>query len=250
MKNKKHWVNFILFVVPAAGLAVGARPAIGFLEGFLSDGEPKRVTIAAAVLLYGMAAIVVLTAISGFLAVARGPVAGTSVLLVLIAALCGAGLYFGVQNMPVGEAEPTGTPRPTVTPPEVTIDNTIKSNGNPETGTVFYSRYGEGPSTLIVENNSQSDICFRMSDRHDLLVMVFYVRAGETGEFKAPLGTYEFRCVTGKIWENEKTYFGERSYFRKLAEQVVIYHGSTAKITLSPGLPEMKIIKQQEYEAI
>ena len=33
-----------------------------------------------------------------------------SVLLVLIAALCGAGLYFGVQNMPVGEAEPTGTP--------------------------------------------------------------------------------------------------------------------------------------------
>ncbi len=249
MKDRKRKANFILFFVLTAGLAAGAKPAVTALEKLIGNGETGSTAMTAAILLYGMAAIVVLSAVSGFLAVARGPVAGTSVLLFLVAAVCGAGLWFGVKNMPQQEEETAGTPRPTITPPEVEIDTTIKSNGNPETGTVFYSRYGDGPSTVIVENNSQSDICFRMIDRHGLLVMIFYVRAGETGTITVPMGTYEFRCVTGRIWENEQTYFGERTYYRKLPEQYVIYHNSTVKITLSAGLPEMQTIKKKDFEA-
>lgn len=250
MKNKKRKANLILFVVLAGALAAAARPSVRFLEDLIAEGGATTDTSRlAAVVLYGMLAIVALTALSGMLAVARGPVAGTSVLIILAVALCGVAIYTAVNNMPEdAPPEASDTPRPTVTPPEVSIRPTVRVNHNPETGTVFYRRYGNERATAIIKNDSQADICFRMFDKHGLLVLIFYVRAGEITYMPVPTGTYEFRCVTGRTWESEETYFGEKTRYRKLPDQYVFYDGDSIIIPLSSGLPEMKDIREKDFE--
>ena len=246
--KKKRVANWIIFIVLSGAFCAGAGPAVRFLEGIVAEGEASSTARLAAVILYGMAAIVVLTSVSGFLAVARGPVAGTSVMILFLAALCGGALYYAVQTMPPRQTEAPGTPRPTVTPPEVIISSTPVINHNPENGEVFYRRYGNQSGTAIIENNSGQDICFRMYDKNGLLVLVFYVRGEETCRMPVPTGTYEFRCVTGRYWESEETYFGDRTRYRMLPGQYVFYNDSPLTITLSYGLPEMKDIKVTEFE--
>ena len=248
MKNKKRLANWILFFVLSGAFCAGARPAVRFLEELIAEGEKSGTTHLAAVILYGMAAIVLLTSVLGFLAVARGPVAGTSVLILFAAAICGTALYLAVRDAPGPTEEAPGTPRPTVTPPEVVISFTPKINRNPENGEVFYRRYGNESGLAIFENNSTSDIYFRMFDRHGILVLIFYVRAGEICRMPVPTGTYEFRCVTGRAWEGEETYFGDKSRFRTLPGQYVFYNDSPITIELTPGLPEMEDIKIKEFE--
>ena len=248
MKNKKRLTNWILFIVLSGVFCLGARPGVRFLEGLVAEGEKSDTTHLAAVILYGMLAIVILTAVSGFLAVARGPVAGTSVLILFAAAICGTALYLAVRDTPKPVEDAPGTPRPTVTPPEVVVSFTPKINRNPENGEVFYRRYGNESGLAIIENNSSSDIYFRMFDRHGILVLIFYVREGETCRMPVPTGTYEFRCVTGRSWEGEETYFGDKSRYRSLPGQYVFYNDSPITITLSSGLPEMKDIKAKDFE--
>ncbi|MBO6094139.1 MAG: hypothetical protein J6T99_02260 [Oscillospiraceae bacterium] len=247
-KQKKRIRNRILFLVLAGALTAAARPGIHFFEALIADGEPTATTSAAAAILCGLIAIVLLTTIAGILSLARWPVAGTAILIFLITTACGVTLYKSVQNMPPPAVTTPGTPRPTVTPPQVEIITMERENGNPETGSVFYRRYGNERGSLVVENGSRSDICFRMLDRHGLLVLIFYVRAGDSCTVPVPTGTYEFRCVTGGEWIDEETYFGDKTHYRRVLESYVFYDGQPEIMKLTEGLPEMKTIKKKDFE--
>lgn len=247
-KLKKRRRNRILFFLMAGALAAAAGPGIRFFENLISGGSRTEQSFVAAAILCGMIAIVFLTIVAGILSLVHWPVTGMAILIFLITAACGAELYNGVQNMPAPAETTPGTPRPTVTPPQVEIVTIERENTNPETGTVFYRRYGNERGSAVIQNNSLSDICFRMFDRHGLLVLIFYVRAGDSCVMPVPTGTYEFRCVTGGTWVDEEVYFGENSHFRKLLETYVFYDGQAETITLSSGLPEMKLIRQKEFE--
>ena len=87
-----------------------------------------------------------------------------------------------------------------------------------------------------------------MVDRHGVMVLIFYVRAGDSCRLPAPTGTYFFLCATGRLWEGEETYFGEKTRFRKLPALFPLERDSVAEIVLSPGLPELVNITQKEYE--
>ena len=244
-KRNRSWVVFFLLV---GALAAAARPAIRFFEALIADGEPTATTFTAAAILCGLIAIVLLSTIAGLLSLVHWPVIGTAILIFLITAACGATLYNHVQNMPPPTEKTPGTPRPTVTPPQVEIVTVERENGNPETGTVFYRRYGNEKGRLMIENGSRSDVCFRMVDRHGLLVLIFYVRAGDSCTVAVPTGTYEFRCVTGGEWIDEETYFGEKTHYRKVLETYVFYDGQPEILKLTEGLPEMKTIKKKDFE--
>ena len=247
-KEKKRNRNWVVFLLLAGALAAAARPSIRFFEALIADGEPTAVTFTAAAILCGLIAIVLLSAIAGLLSLVHWPVIGTAVLIFLITAACGAALYNSVQSMPAPAEKTPGTPRPTVTPPQVEIVTVERENGNPETGSVFYRRYGNERGSLIVENGSRSDICFRMLDRHGLLVLIFYVRAGDSCTVHVPTGTYEFRCVTGGEWVDEENYFGDKTHYRRLLETYIFYDGQTEVMKLTEGLPEMKTIKKKDFE--
>ena len=247
-KVKKRNRSWIVFLFLAGALAAAARPAIHFFEALIADGEPTETTFMAAAILCGLLSIVLLSAIAGILSLVHWPVIGTAILIFLITAACGTALYNSVQNMPPPVEKTPGTPRPTVTPPQVEIVTVERENGNPETGTVFYRRYGNEKGRLMIENGSRSDICFRMVDRHGLLVLIFYVRAGDSCTVSVPTGTYEFRCVTGGEWVDEETYFGEKTHYRKVLETYVFYDGQPEILKLTEGLPEMKTIKKKDFE--
>ena len=249
-KKKKRKRNRVVFFLLAGALAAAARPGMRFFEMLLAEGEATAAVSAKAAILCGLAAIVVLTVIAGILALVRWPVTGTAVLILLLTVFCGAAVYQSVQKMPPLPESTPGTPRPTVTPPQVQIVTVERENGNPETGTVFYRRYGNERGSVFVKNGSRSDICFRMYDRHGLLVLIFYVRAGDACTVSVPTGTYEFRCVTGGEWIDEEAYFGEHSHFRKLPESYVFYDGQQETIVLTEGLSEMKNIKKKDFEGL
>ena len=247
-KKKKRYRNRVIFLLLAGALAAAAGPGMRFFEARLAEGEFTAAVSAQAAILCALAGIVVLTVIAGVLSLVRWPVTGTALLILLLTVFCGVAVYQSVQQVqPLPETTP-GTPRPTVTPPQVEIITVEKENGNPESGTVFYRRYGNERGSVIVNNGSRSDICFRMYDRHGLLVLIFYVRAGDTCTVAVPTGTYEFRCVTGGEWIDEEVYFGANSHFRKLPESFVFYDGQPETIVLTSGLPEMKNIRQKEFE--
>ncbi len=247
-KAKKRKRNLVVLFVLAGAIAAAARPAIRFFETLIADGEPTATTFTAAAILFGLIAIVLLSGISGILTLMHWPIIGTAILIFLITVACGMTLYNSVQNMPLPAEKTPGTPRPTVTPPQIEIVTVERVNDNPETGTVFYRRYGNERGNLMIDNGSRSDICFRMVDRHGLLVLIFYVRAGDSCTIAVPTGTYEFRCVTGGEWVDEETYFGDKSHYRRLLETYVFYDGQTEILTLTEGLPEMKTIKEKDFE--
>ena len=246
-KKKKRKINTVIVLVFVLALALLAKPAVRFFSALISDERAAGTSEFAAIIICGIIVIVFLTALSGILAVLRCPVGGTSLLIACAAVVCGAALWLGVKSMPEPAAPVHATPRPTVTPPVVEISTAPKANTNPENGTVFYRRYGNERANLHIENYSLSDMYYKMVDKHGLLVLVFYVRAREGCTVTVPTGTYQLLCVTGKKWENEETFFGENSYYRKLPEKYVFYDDQTVNITLSSGLPEMNNIKAKEF---
>ena len=248
MDRKKRIANLITFVVLAAAIAAAAGPAMRFFSSLFFEEEAGAYSQTAVLLICGALAIIFLTILTGVLSLTNGPAKGSALLIFAVALVCGAGLYQSVRYTAIPEEEPTGTPRPTVTPPQVEIVVQSRTSTNPESGTVIYRRYSNQTAWVSVENNSQSDICFRMIDRHGLLVLIFYVRAGESCKLPAPTGTYFFLCATGRLWEGEETYFGEKTRFRRLPEYFPLDRDSVAEIVLSPGLPELEDIKQKEYE--
>ena len=248
MDKKKRRANIIIFVVLAAALAFAARPAMRFFSELVFEDGTTVFSETVVLLICGALAIIFLTILSGVLALTNGPAKGSALLIFAVAVICGTMLYLSVRNAPAPEAEPSGTPRPTITPPEVEIVNTPRKTTNPESGTVIFRRYSNQTAWVSVQNDSQSDICFRMVDRHGVMVLIFYVRAGESCKLPAPTGTYFFLCATGRTWEGEDTYFGEKTHFRKLDKLFPLERGSVAEIVLSPGLPELVNITQKEYE--
>ena len=248
MDKKKRRANIIIFIVLAAILAVAARPAMRFFSELVFADGTTVYSETVVLLICGAMAIILLTILSGVLALTNGPAKGSALLIFAVAVVCGMMLYLSVRDTPPEAAEPSGTPRPTVTPPEVEIVVQPKKSANPESGTVIFRRYSNQTAWVSVQNGSQSDICFRMVDRHGVMVLIFYVRTGESCRLPAPTGTYFFLCATGRLWEGEETYFGEKTRFRKLPELFPLERNSVAEIVLTPGLPELENSTKKEYE--
>ncbi len=248
MDKKKRRANIIVFVVLAAIIAAAVRPAMRFFNELIFADETTAYSETVVLLICGAFAIVALTIITGIFALTKGPAKGSSLVIFAVAVICCMMLYLSIRDAPAPEAEPSGTPRPTVTPPEVEIVAAPRKSTNPESGTVIYRRYSTQTAWVSVQNDSQSDICFRMVDRHGVMVLIFYVRAGESCKIPAPTGTYFFLCATGRVWEGEETYFGEKTRFRKLDKLFPLERDSVADIYLSPGFPELVNITQKEYE--
>ena len=248
MDKKKRRANIIIFIVLAAILAVAVRPAMRFFNELVFADGTTVYSETVVLLICGALAIILLTILSGILALTNGPAKGSALLIFAVAVVCGMMLYLSIRDTPPAAAEPSGTPRPTVTPPEVEIVVQPKKSANPESGTVIFRRYSNQTAWVSVQNGSQSDICFRMVDRHGVMVLIFYVRTGESCRLPAPTGTYFFLCATGRLWEGEDTYFGEKTRFRKLPELFPLERNSVAEIVLTPGLPELENSTKKEYE--
>ena len=248
MDKKKRTANIIIFIVLAVILAAAARPAMRFLNSLVFKDEAGNYSDTVILLICGALVIIFLTVLSGILALTNGPAKGSALVLFAVAVICGIGIYQSVRNTPIPDPEPSGTLRPTVTPPQVEIVVQSRTSTNPESGTVIYRRYSNQTAWVSVQNDSQSDICFRMIDRHGLLVLIFYVRAGESCRLPAPTGTYFFLAASGRLWEGEETYFGEKTRFWSYPEYFPLERDSVAEIALTPGLPEMESIRQKEYE--
>lgn len=246
-KKKRRKINTAIVLVFVLALALLAKPAVRFFSALITDERAASTSEFAAIIICGIIVIVFLTALSGILAVLHCPVGGTSLLIACAAVVCGAALWLGVKNMPEPADPVQNTPRPTVTPPAVEIQTAPKANSNPENGTVFYRRYGNERAKLHIDNCSLSDMYYKMVDKHGLLVLVFYVRAREECDITVPTGTYQLLCVTGRTWENEETFFGENTYYRRLPEKYTFYDNQTIDITLTSGLPEMNNIKAKEF---
>ena len=249
MKEKKRIIiNTVIWLLIAGGIALAARPGIEFFQKLLAqETENEQLTWVAAIIIYAMIAIVLLSVISGAFAVLRGPAAATALLTVAAVALCGYAIYASVTNMPEAVEDPPGTPRPTITPPQVEIVTTAKNNENPETGYEFYRRYSNEDGNLTIDNQSQSDLYIRMVDRHGVLVLIFYVRSGDSCTLNTPKGTYELHMATGKYWGGEDALFGETTKYRKMPEQYSMERGKSVTVKPTTGLRETVNMKEKDF---
>ena len=247
MKEKKRKIiNTVVWLLIAGGIALAARPGIEFFQKLLAqETENEQLTWVAATIIYALIAIVLLAVVSGAFAVLRGPAAGTALLMIAAVGVCGYAIYASVTNMPVTPEEAPGTPRPTITPPQVEIVTTTRKDENPETGYEFFRRYSNEDGLLTIDNRSQSDLYICMVDRHGVLVLIFYVRAGEECTLTTPKGTYELIMATGKYWEGEETYFGEGTIYRRMPEQYSMDRGKSINIKLTVGLKETVKLKDK-----
>ena len=245
-EKKRKW-NIAIFLVLLLLVAGAAVPGVRRIEESLFADAAEAEARAGAILVFGMVTIVCLAAVSGILALCKAPVTGPSLLIGFVLIGCGAAMFLGVKGTEE-TAEPTPAPRPTVTPPAVEITESASvSSGNPETGTEFFRLYDSCDAKLVVENGSNSDIYLQMLDRHETVVLRFYVRMGDTLEIPVPWGTYHFQLATGRYWENEETLFGSKTHYRAIEEVFSLQHQATLTLSFTSGFPETVTIKEREF---
>ena len=249
--NKKKKILFLILriagLVLMAGLCV---PMADYINQIISGGETTVKSLAGTVVCTCFIVIVILALIAAIRAMTGYGFKLTVGAIVVCIVICvGAVIVF----INYGEDEPvipkeTVSPRPTVTPPAVVIEEKPDDISNPESGEVFYKKYADNTVTLTFDNASSSDMYIKLRNKDGTIVLTFYIRGNDTVSVKAPIGTYEYVCALGKTWENTETYFGENTKFKKSKEFRLYRWGTEHEINLSKGLTELLEISQREFE--
>lgn len=245
--KRKKIISLVLRIAAVAGGAALCVPVTWYLNSLLGEGETNLASMSGAVFCCCLAALTVLAVVSGLRAMTGKPFRLTIAVIGLTAAVCIAAGVISFKTMPETVEASTISPRPTVTPPAVTIEEVTEIE-NPESGTVFFKKYYDNPAYLTVDNASSSDMYVKLRDRKGKIVLVFYVRANDTASVNAPVGTYEYICAFGKEWLNEEDYFGDNTKFRKSKEICSFSWGSTCEISISRNASELLDVSRSEFE--
>ena len=100
MDKKKRRANIIIFIVLAAILAVAARPAMRFFSELVFADGTTVYSETVVLLICGALAIILLTILSGILALTNGPAKGSALLIFAVAVVCGVMLYLSIRDAP------------------------------------------------------------------------------------------------------------------------------------------------------
>lgn len=251
MENKdkrKKTVSLILRLLAVAGGIYLCYPLSFYFNDLLGNGETSPQTMSRAVLCACLVFLTVLAVIAGVRALAGQPIRLTiAVICLTMAAGTGAAALSISMQEPEITAAPS-TPRPTVTPPAVEILQESAENTNPESGTIFYKKYADNTVQLTVDNASSRDLFIRLRTKEAMVVLEFYVRANDTVTVNAPTGTYEYVCAIGNRWENEETYFGENTKFKKGKEYTTYRWGSEHEILFNKALTGLLEVSIYEFD--
>ncbi|MDO5444778.1 MAG: hypothetical protein Q4F31_04060 [Eubacteriales bacterium] len=245
-KRKKIISLVLRFAAIAGGMAL-CVPVTWYLNSLLGNGETDIASMSGAVFCCCLVALTVLAVVSGLRAMMGKPFRLTVAVIGLTAAVCIAAGVISFKTMPETGDSPPVSPRPTVTPPAITIEE-VSEIENPESGTVFYKKYYDNPAFLTVDNASSSDMYVKLRDRKGKIVLIFYIRANDTASVNAPVGTYEYICAFGKEWQDEENYFGENTKFRKSKEICSFSWGSTCEISIGRNAAELLDVSRSEFE--
>lgn len=250
MKDTEKRKKIITLVLRLASVAVGILlcvPVTWYLNSLLGGGETDITSMSGAVFCCCLVALTVLAVVSGLRAMMGKPFRLTVAVIGLTAAVCIAAGVISFKTMPEAEEPSVISPRPTVTPPAVTIEETFEIE-NPENGMVFYKKYYDNPAYLTVDNASSSDMYVKLRDRKGNVVLIFYVRANDAASVNAPVGTYEYVCAFGKEWQDEEDYFGENTKFKKSKEICSFSWGSTCEVSVGRSASELLDVSRSEFE--
>lgn len=250
MENKDKRKNIIALALRLLTIACGVAlcvPVTWYLNSLLGGGKTDIASMSGAVFCCCLVALTVLAVVSGLRAMMGKPFRLTVAVIGITAAVCIAAGVISFKTMPEAGESPAVSPRPTVTPPAVKIEETVETE-NPESGTVFYRKYYDNPAFLTVDNASSSDMFVKLRDRKGKVALIFYLRANDTVSVSAPVGTYEYICAFGKEWQNEEDYFGENTKFRKSKEICSFSWGSTCEISVSRNASELLDVSRSEFE--
>lgn len=248
--KRKRKLNIFLSLLLLAGCAAWAVPCARFLNAIIGGGDTSLRSMCGAVLSTAMLIIIFLAVAAGLFASGGGHTGILTAGIILSAAVClaaaaGAVYYAGTEE-PVPSAVPA-SPRPTVTPPPVEIEQTVTENTNPESGTVFYRRYADNPCKLSVDNGSSLDLYMKFRDKSGRDTMIIYLRGGEAAEVKMPTGTYEILCAYGRKWVDEDELFGEKTRYKKGKSMLSFKWGKDYDLSFSAGLPELMEISGRDF---
>ena len=246
-KRKKILNLFLRLVAVAVGIGL-CIPVTEYFAEFLGSGEKEIAAVSGAVLCCGLIALILIALVAGIRALTGRPFKLTIGILAMTMMICiGAGVIF-FRNIPDSAAENrTFSPRPTVTPPPVVIEEKEKTE-NPESGTIFYKKYYDNAAKLTIDNASSSDLYVKLRSKEGLVVLTFFVRANDTVTVNAPIGSYEYICAVGKEWEDDQEYFGDSTKFKKSKEICTLKWGDSCDISFSRGLTELLEVSRREFE--
>lgn len=125
--------------------------------------------------------------------------AGCLVSLAVCLALWGIGLLSGEEHRPVPALPQTS---------EASI-----AVPRPETGVAF--RRGSALAPLTVVTAEGADYLVRLTSPEGTLILEAYIRGGEALETLVPLGDFELKYASGRIWQGMGALFGSHTAYAK-----------------------------------
>ena len=253
MNKESKLKKIILLLLRLACIAGGAWlciPLTRFFNDIIGEGETSLRSMTGSFVCTCLIALLVLAVVAGVRALAGRPFKLTVGLICLVILACLTSGWIFYSNSVVVPTEETGisTPRPTVTPPPVEINEKTEYNQNPESGTVIYKKYADNAVRLLIDNASSQDMYVKMRDKNAVTVLEFYIRGNDTVPVYVPVGTYEFVFALGKNWIDTDQYFGENTKFKRSKEYRVFYIYEEYEISFSKSLTELLEVSRREFE--
>lgn len=248
MEKKNGGKKRIMLILRIAAILCGGIlcvPVTVYLNTLIGNGETDTASLGASVCCCCLAALTVLAVIAGLRALTGRTFRLTLAVILLTAAAGIAAGFVSYRNIPELQ-EVIISPRPTVTPPAVIIEEKA-GNPNPESGSVFYRKYYDNPVRLTFDNAGASDLFVKLREKSGMDVLSFYVRGYEIITVDAPVGTYEFVCAFGKNWVDEDNFFGENTEFRKSKELYTLNWGGECEISVSKNASELLDVSRGEF---
>lgn len=147
-----------------------------------------------------------------------------AIISILIVVLVGIG-YFSEDSTPTPPATLANNYQPPVDPAfnpnsrsYMKYEN-CDSGGKVHGGMAWASNVGEKVAPLSISTTSGQDYLIKMvnlsTGQDDVFI---YVKGGQPFKTEVPLGRYEMRYATGKVWCNSQIYFGDDTLFSKVGE--------------------------------
>ena len=253
MNKESKLKKIILLLLRLACIAGGAWlciPLTRFFNDIIGEGETTLRSMTGSFVCTCLIALLVLAVVAGIRALAGRPFRLTVGLILLAFMSClVSGWVFYSNSVTVEEVKnPAATPRPTVTPPPVEIDDKSEYSQNPESGTVIYKKYADNAVRVLIDNASSQDMYVKMRDKNAATVLEFYIRGNDTVPVYVPVGTYEFVFALGKNWIDTDQYFGENTKFKRSKEYRVFYIYKEYEISFSKSLTELLEVSRREFE--
>lgn len=246
---KKRILLVIRLLVLCAGIAL-CIPVTRFFISLAGEEISGRHVVCIALICTCLTVIIFLAVLAAFKVLIGRPYRLAISVIVISIAVCLASAAMILTSEPPADAESieTAAPRPTVTPPEVVIENNEREYTNPESGSVFYKKYADNNANLTIDNASSSDLYIKLRTKEAMTVLTFYVRSNDTAYVHVPTGTYEYVCAVGKKWEGTEECFGENTKFKKSKEFRLYRWGGDYSISLSKSLSELLEVSRREFE--